>query len=93
MDADDPLNKLAYDLHRMTDQRSMFRLLHDTAQRFENDRRYLNDTRYVCLWLHYASFFRDPGWVFRHMLQKRIGESVALFYEQAAEYYGEQRNR
>ncbi|KAI8147383.1 kinase-like domain-containing protein [Fennellomyces sp. T-0311] len=90
---DDPLERLAHDVQHMKDKRSVFGLLHDTTRRFEHDRRYLNDTRYIRLWLQYASFFKDPDWVYVHMLEKHIGEYVGAFYEQVAEYCGQLKGR
>ncbi|KAI9314550.1 kinase-like domain-containing protein, partial [Dichotomocladium elegans] len=70
-----------------TDPCGKFNLVHETVLRFENDRRYLNDMRYVRLWLEYASFFVDPQWVYAHMMSKAIGVYIGAVYEQMAEYY------
>ncbi|KAI9263365.1 Mad3/BUB1 homology region 1 [Phascolomyces articulosus] len=101
MEVDDPLNISEHQLQEHLKQvkeekekddhhRSLFTLLHDITLRFENDRRYWNDARYIRIWLQYASFFHDPSWVYQHMLQKQIGEYVGAFYQNAADYYEHQ---
>ena len=90
MEVDDPLNILEQQLEqhmKEDDQRSLFILLHEITIRFENDRRYRNDTRYIRIWLQYASYFRNAGWIYDHMFEHEIGEYVGAFYEHVAEYY------
>ena len=96
MEVDDPLKILEEQLEQESkkqDKRSRFKLLHDITIRFENDRRYRNDTRYIRIWLQYASYFRHAEWIYDYMFEQGIGEYVGAFYEQAAEYYTLYRNR
>ncbi|KAI7848195.1 kinase-like domain-containing protein [Circinella umbellata] len=95
MEVDDPLKILEEQLEQESkkqDKRSRFKLLHDITIRFENDRRYRNDTRYIRIWLQYASYFRHAEWIYDYMFEQGIGEYVGAFYEQAAEYYTLYRN-
>ncbi|KAG2222303.1 hypothetical protein INT45_001566 [Circinella minor] len=95
MEVDDPLNILEQQLEqelKKEDKRSLFKLLHDITLRFENDRRYRNDTRYIRIWLQYASYFRHAEWIYDYMYEHGIGEYVGAFYEQTAEYYALYRN-
>ncbi|KAL1336776.1 hypothetical protein HN51_031184 [Arachis hypogaea] len=68
-------------------------LLQKCAQKFQLDRRYRNDMRYLRVWLHLMDFVDDPGELLRTMEANHIGtkrcqfyQAYALFYEKSKKY-------
>ncbi|KAJ1926164.1 protein kinase [Tieghemiomyces parasiticus] len=68
-------------------QASQLRPLVERATRcFQDDDRYLNDPRYLRLWLLYVEQVRDGGQeeLFRFLAAKGIGQDLAMYYEEQA---------
>ncbi|KAF7724838.1 protein kinase [Apophysomyces ossiformis] len=65
----------------------LIHLLHDITARFQNDNRYKNDPRYVRLWMAYASLLKNPMPIFQRLQDQRIGDELALFYCEVAQYH------
>lgn len=62
------------------------------CRKFAKEPRYLNDRRFVRLWIRYADMRKDKLDVFEYMQRRRIGEHAALFYEAWATTFELERN-
>ncbi|XP_047329731.1 uncharacterized protein LOC124933048 [Impatiens glandulifera] len=63
------------------------RFLQKCAQTFETDQRYVNDLRYLRVWLQLMDYVDDPRGILRTMEEKQIGTKKSLFYQAYALYY------
>eukprot|EP00903_Cladosiphon_okamuranus_P007665 g7433.t1 len=54
--------------------------LHNILDRFQKDRRYRNDERYLKLWMRYADVTDDADKVFGMLKSEGIGAQLALFW-------------
>lgn len=59
-------------------------LLESSTRKFLNDERYTNDPRYLRLWNLYAKNMECPEDCYRFLFAKRIGERLAILYEEYA---------
>ena len=59
-------------------------LLESSTRRFLHDERYTNDPRYLRLWNLYARNIERPEECYRFLFAKRIGERLAVLYEEYA---------
>ncbi|KAI8099628.1 Mad3/BUB1 homology region 1-domain-containing protein [Halteromyces radiatus] len=66
-------------------------LLEQVTNKFQDDPRYILDPRYLNCWMEYAKWTDDPKDVFLFLKKKGIGQNLALFYEQYAFLYEEQK--
>ncbi|KAH8159605.1 hypothetical protein CIB48_g8645 [Xylaria polymorpha] len=95
-ESDDPLDVFdryvrwtfdAYPSAQATPQSQLHTLLERATKTFIGSAQYRNDPRYLKLWLHYIHFFSDsPRETFVFLSRHSIGESLALFYEEYAEW-------
>ncbi|KAI0164650.1 Mad3/BUB1 homology region 1-domain-containing protein [Xylariaceae sp. FL1272] len=95
-ESDDPLDVFdryvrwtfdAYPSAQATPQSQLHTLLERATKAFIGSAQYKNDPRYLKLWLHYIHFFSDsPRETFVFLSRHSIGESLALFYEEYAEW-------
>ncbi|KAI0864241.1 Mad3/BUB1 homology region 1-domain-containing protein [Xylaria cubensis] len=95
-ESDDPLDVFdryvrwtfdAYPSAQATPQSQLHTLLERATKAFIGSAQYRNDPRYLKLWLHYIHFFSDsPRETFVFLSRHSIGESLALFYEEYAEW-------
>ena len=93
-DSDDPLDIYdryvkwtfnAYPSAQATPESQLRPLLERATKAFQNEAHYKNDPRYLKLWLNYIRFFSDaPREVFAYLARHKIGEGLALFYEEFA---------
>ncbi|KAK4786032.1 hypothetical protein SAY86_002721 [Trapa natans] len=63
------------------------RFLQKCTQKFESDRRYKNDIRYIRVWLQLMDYVDDPGILLKAMEASCIGSKRSLFYQAYALYY------
>jgi checkpoint serine/threonine-protein kinase len=95
-ESDDPLDVFdryvrwtldAYPSAQATAQSQLHTLLERATKAFIGSPQYKNDPRYLKLWLHYIHFFTDaPRETFVFLSRHGIGEGLALFYEEYAEW-------
>ena len=95
-ESDDPLDVFdryvrwtldAYPSAQATAQSQLHTLLERATKAFIGSQQYKNDPRYLKLWLHYIHFFTDaPRETFVFLSRHGIGEGLALFYEEYAEW-------
>ncbi|KAI1300316.1 Mad3/BUB1 homology region 1-domain-containing protein [Xylaria venustula] len=95
-ESDDPLDVFdryvrwtldAYPSAQATPQSQLHILLERATKTFIGSPQYRNDPRYLKLWLHYIHFFSDsPRETFVFLSRHSIGESLALFYEEYADW-------
>ncbi|KAI0196864.1 Mad3/BUB1 homology region 1-domain-containing protein [Astrocystis sublimbata] len=95
-ESDDPLDVFdryvrwtldAYPSAQATPQSQLVTLLERATKTFVGSAQYSNDPRYLKLWLHYIHLFSDaPKDVFIFLSHHGIGDSLALFYEEYAEW-------
>lgn len=93
-ESDDPLDVYdryvkwtlnAYPSAQATPDSGLLPLLERATKSFLSSSHYRNDPRYLRLWLHYIRLFSDaPRETFAFLARHRIGESLALFYEDFA---------
>ncbi|CAG8901813.1 unnamed protein product [Penicillium egyptiacum] len=93
-EADDPLDVYdryvkwtlnAYPSAQATAESGLLPLLERATKSFLSSSHYRNDPRYLRLWLHYIRLFSDaPREAFAFLARHKIGESLALFYEEFA---------
>ena len=91
-ESDDPLDVFdryvkwtlnAYPSAQATPQSQLLPLLERATKTFLGSSHYKNDPRYLKLWLHYIRFFSDsPRETFAFLARHKIGEGLALFYEE-----------
>ncbi|KAL2870997.1 putative checkpoint protein kinase (SldA) [Aspergillus lucknowensis] len=75
----------AYPSAQATPESGLLPLLERAVKSFLSSPHYKNDPRYVRLWLHYIRLFSDsPRETFAFMARHRVGEGLALFYEEFA---------
>ncbi|XP_022929208.1 uncharacterized protein LOC111435869 [Cucurbita moschata] len=63
------------------------RFLQKCTEKFESDRRYRDDLRYLRVWLQLMDYVDDPRALLKTMEEKRIGSKSSLFYQAYALYY------
>lgn len=95
-ESDDPLDVFdryvrwtfdAYPSAQATSQSQLHTLLERATKTFIGSAQYKNDPRYLKLWLHYIHFFSDaPRETYVFLSRHSIGEGLALFYEEYAEW-------
>lgn len=95
-ESDDPLDVYdryvrwtldAYPSAQATPQSQLHTLLERATKAFIGSNQYKNDPRYLKLWLHYIHFFSDaPRETYMYLSRHGIGETLALFYEEYAEW-------
>ncbi|KAK7753247.1 protein kinase [Diatrype stigma] len=95
-ESDDPLDVFdryvrwtfdAYPSAQATPQSQLHTLLERATKAFIGSAQYKNDPRYLKLWLHYIHFFSDaPRETYVFLSRHSIGEGLALFYEEYAEW-------
>ncbi|KAI0417407.1 Mad3/BUB1 homology region 1-domain-containing protein [Xylaria grammica] len=95
-ESDDPLDVFdryvrwtfdAYPSAQATPQSQLHTLLERATKTFIGSAQYKNDPRYLKLWLHYIRLFSDsPRETFVFLSRHSIGESLALFYEEYADW-------
>ncbi|KAI0535722.1 Mad3/BUB1 homology region 1-domain-containing protein [Xylaria digitata] len=95
-ESDDPLDVFdryvrwtfdAYPSSQATPQSQLHTLLERATKAFIGSAQYKNDPRYLKLWLHYIRLFSDsPRETFVFLSRHSIGESLALFYEEYADW-------
>jgi checkpoint serine/threonine-protein kinase len=93
-ESDDPLDVYdryvkwtlnAYPSAQATAESGLLPLLERATKSFLSSSHYRNDPRYLRLWLHYVRLFSDaPREAFAFLARHKIGESLALFYEEFA---------
>lgn len=64
-----------------------------TKEVFKDEAHYMNDPRYVKIWIKYIGLVPDKRTVFVYMASKGIGQQLALFYEEYAAYLEMTRSR
>jgi checkpoint serine/threonine-protein kinase len=95
-ESDDPLDVYdryvrwtldAYPSAQATPQSQLHILLERATKLFVSSPQYKNDPRYLKIWLHYIHLFADsPRETFVYLSRHSIGETLALFYEEYAEW-------
>lgn len=95
-ESDDPLDVFdryvrwtldAYPSAQATPQSQLHTLLERATKAFIGSAQYKNDPRYLKLWVHYIHFFSDaPRETYVFLSRHSIGEGLALFYEEYAEW-------
>lgn len=93
-DLDDPLDVYIRYIHwteanypQGHNQESDLRgLLEETTARFEKHTQYKNDARYLRCWIQYIQYADQPKQVYRELMNKGIGQDLALFYEAYGDY-------
>ena len=55
-------------------------ILERCTEAFKSNEKYLNDIRYVKIWIEYADMIPTPGEIFAFMQSNKIGEKVSLFW-------------
>lgn len=86
---EDPLQDIEQHIRQLKKEEDNYHLLESlqaVMTRFEHDKRYQNDLRFVRCCLAYASFIREPEAIYQRMEDLAIGVFVAAFYEYYAEY-------
>ncbi|KAK5160227.1 hypothetical protein LTR04_004739 [Oleoguttula sp. CCFEE 6159] len=93
-DSDDPLDIYdryvkwtlnAYPSAQSTPQSQLLPLLERATKAFLSSTHYKNDPRYLKIWLHYIRFFSDaPREAFAYLARHKVGDGLALFYEEFA---------
>jgi checkpoint serine/threonine-protein kinase len=75
----------AYPSAQATPQSQLLPLLERATKAFLSSTHYKNDPRYLKLWLQYIRFFSDtPRETFAFLAKHKIGDGLALFYEEFA---------
>ncbi|KAF7732872.1 hypothetical protein EC973_000148 [Apophysomyces ossiformis] len=69
------------------EESNLVNLLHEATRRFENSERYRTDLRYLNVWMQYAKHVEEPKEIYLLLMQKGIGQKLARFYEEYADYY------
>lgn len=64
----------------------LFELIEKITKTFVDDGRYINDPRFIKVWLLYAQYSKDPLEVFQFMEAKKVGLSLASYYEDFSAY-------
>lgn len=95
-ESDDPLDVYdryvrwtldAYPSAQATPQSQLHTLLERATKTFISSAQYKNDPRYLKLWTHYIHFFSDsPQETYIFLSRHGVGEGLALFYEEYAEW-------
>ena len=95
-ESDDPLDVFdryvrwtfdAYPSAQATPQSQLHTTLERATKAFIGSPQYKNDPRYLKLWIHYIHFFSDaPRETYVFLSRHGIGETLALFYEEYAEW-------
>lgn len=92
-EADDPLDvydryvKWTFDAYPspQAKEAQLLPLLERATRSLQSSSHYKNDPRYLKLWLHYIRLFSDaPREIFVYLARHRIGEGLALYYEEFA---------
>lgn len=93
-DSDDPLDVYdryvkwtldTYPSAQNTPQSQLCPLLERATRAFQSSPHYQNDARYLKLWLLYIRLFSDaPRETFAYLARHRIGDKLALYYEEFA---------
>jgi checkpoint serine/threonine-protein kinase len=94
---DDPLEVCIRYLRWITDtfptgdneESKLYDVLRSTCLRFQEDTRYTSDPRYLKCWLDLAKHTDEPKDIYEFLMQKGIGQHLALFYEKYSMYYEE----
>lgn len=73
-------------------QSGLLQLLELCARTFYKDNYYLNDIRYLKIWMEYADRCTHPQEIFSFLQDNNIGQNHALFYERYARFL-EQQNK
>lgn len=63
--------------------------LQQVAYHFQDDPRYYSDPRYLNFWIQYSKWTVEPKEVFLYLMNKGIGQNLALFYEEYSILYEE----
>ncbi|WCJ19931.1 hypothetical protein M5689_002200 [Euphorbia peplus] len=63
------------------------RFLQKCTEKFESDRRYRNDLRYLRVWLQLMDYVDEPKALLKNMEMNSIGKKRSLFYQAYALYY------
>ncbi|KAI6701323.1 hypothetical protein NL676_015647 [Syzygium grande] len=91
---DDPLLPWLRGIRRMKErlpprvlEEKLPRFLQKCAEKFQPDRRYRNDLRYLRVWLQLMDYVHDPKVLLRAMEMNRIGMKRSLFYQAYALYF------
>ncbi|XP_030523350.1 probable inactive serine/threonine-protein kinase bub1 [Rhodamnia argentea] len=91
---DDPLLPWIRGIRRMKERlplqvlkEKLPRFLQKCAEKFQSDRRYRNDLRYLRVWLQLMDYVDDPKVLLRAMEMNRIGMKRSLFYQAYALYF------
>ena len=61
-------------------------LLEETTSRFQQDPLYRDDVRYLKSWLQYIEYLDDPGEAYQLLARNGIGQNLALYYEEYANF-------
>lgn len=95
-ESDDPLDVFdryvrwtldAYPSAQATPQSQLHTVLERATKAFVSSQQYKNDPRHLKIWLHYIHFFADsPRETFVFLSRHGIGETLALYYEEYAEW-------
>lgn len=95
-ESDDPLDVYdryvrwtleAYPSAQATPQSQLHLILERATKAFVNSAQYKNDPRYLKMWVHYIHFFSDtPRETYVFLARQGIGETLALFYEEYAQW-------
>lgn len=95
-DSDDPLDVYdryvkwtinAYPSAQATAESGLLPLLERATKAFLTSTHYRNDPRYLRLWLQYIRLFSDaPRETFSFLARHHVGEGLALFYEEFANW-------
>ena len=95
-ESDDPLDVFdryvrwtldAYPSAQATPQSQLHTLLERATKAFISSPQYKNDPRYLKMWIHYIHFFADsPRETYVFLARHAIGERLALYYEEYAEW-------
>lgn len=77
----------AYPTAQATPESGLLPLLERAVRAFLSSTHYKNDSRYLRIWLHYIRLFSDsPRETFAFLARHNIGEELALFYEEFANW-------
>ncbi|KAK2155419.1 hypothetical protein LSH36_241g07000 [Paralvinella palmiformis] len=56
-------------------------ILHKCVTAFRGDERYNSDTRFLDIWIKFASICTEPLEIYKYMFDNKIGHKLASFYE------------
>ncbi|KAH3672247.1 hypothetical protein WICMUC_004342 [Wickerhamomyces mucosus] len=69
-----------------TVESGLIQVLERCSSQFRDVLYYKNDPRYLKVWLNYAKYSENPRDIFVYLSRKEIGKSLALYYEEYANY-------